>query len=356
MRFSRLPVMRPSFPPTSNYLPRLEDVRKSGIYSNYGPQVKELELRFANRFRVNSGQVAVLSNATAALTGLVHLVKPATTWIVPTWTFSASALAVAQGGGRISFADVGFESHRVPDHEWTHSETALITLPFGTGIPETWIAQKQYPRVIDAAASLATVTDLSRLPEDSSIVFSLHATKYLGIGEGAVVVSGSEAVIDELRAWTNFGFSGSNESTIIGTNAKMSEFQAVIAHCVLDSEVETKKMWTNIRALSIRVSEQLGIDIPEISHRSIAPYWIVDLKNESRRKQAEILLEKRNIQTRRWWSSGCHRMPAFAHAVGERSYPITDELAARVLGLPFYIGMPASDFERIFDALSAISD
>lgn len=352
MNTSFLPVMRPNFPSPSIYIQRLEQVHQSGIFSNYGPQVVELEERFAARFKVKPGQVIVLNNATAALTGLVQLCKPAERWTVPAWTFAASVLGVIQGGGHPLLSDAEFPTHRVPDDLWQQSERALITLPFGTGIPEAWIANGRFPKIIDAAASMASVADLSKLPEESSVVFSLHATKYLGIGEGAVVVSGSQSVVSELRAWSNFGFAASRESKTIGTNAKMSEFQAAIAHSVLDREVLTQQRWAEIRKLSIAVSQTLGIDIPELSNNSIAPYWIVDLKNKERRNKAEAALAKQGIDSRRWWSQGCHRMRAFATGVDTESFPVTDHLASSTLGLPFYLGMTQQDFERVFDGLA----
>lgn len=40
-----LPVMRPRLPPPSSFSKRLDDIWKCGIFTNFGPQVQELEVR-----------------------------------------------------------------------------------------------------------------------------------------------------------------------------------------------------------------------------------------------------------------------------------------------------------------------
>ena len=94
------------------------------------------------------------------------------------------------------------------------------------GLPKIWTSPGKYPSIIDGAASLGSIETLKNLPETSNLVFSLHATKYLGSGEGGLVVTGTKEIADELRSWSNFGFQGSRQSMTQGTNAKMSEIQA----------------------------------------------------------------------------------------------------------------------------------
>ncbi len=351
MRLSRLPVMKPTLPPPSAFLPRFEDVHASGLYSNFGPQVTELEERFAKRFNVAPDRVTVLANATLALAGLVALLGPKKNWAVASWTFSATAQAILQGAGQPSFRDVDLSTHRIPDSSWQNERFSIVTLPFGTGVPNRWLEDQHLPLVVDAAASMGSVGDLSRLAGCSSVVFSLHATKYLGAGEGAVIVSGSEGVIGELKSWSNFGFSVNRESQMVGTNAKMSEYQAAIAHCALDAGEKTRATWEKLRRSASEVSDALGIDIPYLSSHSVGPYWIVQFNSRADRDRAEKKLEASEIETRRWWSSGCHKMPAFSSFAEESSLPSTENLADRTLGLPYFLGMTEADFARVHDAL-----
>lgn len=347
----RLPVMRPALPPPPVMIPRFERIHQAGIFSNYGPQVIELEERFAHRFKVAPSQVTVLANATLALTGLVALLGSTERWAVPSWTFSATVQAILMGGGRPEFVDVDEETHRVPDELWHRYSSQIVTLPFGTGVPKEWMQSGHFPLVVDAAASMASVDDLSNLKGSVSVVFSLHATKYLGAGEGAVVVSGSQDVIEELKRWSNFGFSANRQSQVLGTNAKMSEYQAAIAHCALDTEEEHRVLWKKLRFASSEIAVSLNLDVPSISSNSISPYWVVRFESQLARAKAERSLASLGIESRRWWSIGCHRMPAFESFSHPPGYPGTDRLAATILGLPYFLGMGPDDFARVYDAL-----
>lgn len=346
-----LPVMRPRLPNPSSFSSRIEDIWESGVFSNFGPQVQELESRLAKRFRVAPDQVVALSSATAAITGLVAI-SDKTRWRVPSWTFVATPLAVLQAGKSLQFADVSLANQTVSVSEDSSLGT-ITTLPFGVGVPAGTFDQQHTPDIIDAAASLASVTDLRAIPSRSSVVFSLHATKYLGSGEGGVAVVGNSETAKVLRSWANFGFSAGRESFLIGTNAKMSEVQAAIAHACLDQESHERDEWKQLRRHSIEVAEALSIDLPSLSSHSIAPYWIVAFESPRERDIVEAKLQEAGIESRRWWGSGCHSMPSLKDFPRESELRNTESLAQTTLGLPYFRGMKLSDFSMIGEQVKA---
>ena len=343
--------MRPQLPHPSAFSSRIEDIWASGIFSNFGPQVTELESRLAARLNVDPDQVVVLSSATTAIAGLVAISEKAR-WRLPSWTFVATPLAVLQAGKALQFADVCLERQMLPLPEITSVGT-IVTLPFGVGIPSGTFSESHFPDIIDAAASLASVTDLSLLPSHSSVVFSLHATKYLGSGEGGVAVAGNSDTAKVLRSWANFGFSGARESLLVGTNAKMSEVQAAIAHACLDQEEHERDDWSQLRRNSIEVAEALSIGIPFLSSNSIAPYWIVRFESQRERDTVEATLRRAGIESRRWWGSGCHSMPSLEGFPRESDLKNTERLAQTTLGLPYFRGMKRSDFSMVGEQLEA---
>lgn len=345
------PVMRPSLPRPEQFSKRLEDIWNSGIFSNFGPQVQELESRFAKRLNVPADRVVVLSNATAAITGLATISEKAV-WRVPSWTFVATPLGVLQAGKSLQFADVDIDSQMLTT-SCAYEGGSIATLPFGIGIPQEWLNQSSFPDIIDAAASLASVTDLSCLPSTSSLVFSLHATKYLGAGEGGIAICGNSSIAGELRSWANFGFTAERESQRLGTNAKMSEVQAAIAHAALDSEDEERREWEQLRRKSKAVAEMLAIDIPHLSSQSISPYWMVAFETPLARDVAEKKLKEARIQSRKWWGLGCHLMPSMRALPCESELKNTEALAGTTLGLPFFRGMKDEDFEMIGNVVRA---
>lgn len=100
--------------------------------------------------------------------------------------------------------------------------------------------QQGIPVVIDAASSFGTVTseedEASHFGRgfEGAVVFSFHATKSFGIGEGGLVYSMNHDLIKRIRQSGNFGFSSSRESVLQGLNSKMSEYTAAVALATLD--------------------------------------------------------------------------------------------------------------------------
>lgn len=343
--------MKPRLPDTSKFVSRLRAIESAQIYSNYGPQVSELEQRFAARLDVNDDQVVVLANATIGLQAAVSALG-ASGWVAPSWTFTATGLAVLAAGKDLEFIDVDDSSH-FADENLARHQPAVVTLPFGVGLPPRMKSDWNAPLVIDAAASLGNVRGLSGvLGPQAVVVFSLHATKYLGAGEGALVVCGSPSVARSIRTWSNFGFNGDRVSQVPGTNGKMSEFQAVIVHAALDQELEERAAWKGVRALATQVEQVHGIAIPQISADNIGPYWIVRFSCNEARDEAIRVFASHEIETRKWWSDGCHVMPAFSGVPTRGDLRVTNQLARTTLGLPFFRGMSSQDFDRVEAALA----
>ena len=57
-------------------------------------------------------------------------------------------------------------------------------------------------------------------------------------------------------------------------------------------------------------------------------------------------LSARSIETRTWWGQGCHTQPAFADCP-RGALPVTEELGARVLGLPHFPDMRKQDVDLV---------
>lgn len=343
-----VPVMRPVAPPLSKALPRLRNIELSGRFSNFGEQEVELRERFAHWFNVPADRVATAANATLGLTGAIASLE-STKWIVPAFTFPATPAAVLNAGKTLRLADI--------DSTWWLDATKLGRMdsivpvaPFGGDLElQRWAHRERV--VLDAAASIGCQPDLSELREEWAVVFSLHATKVLGAGEGGLVVFGSPDSARRFRAWTNFGFTGTRQSQHLATNAKMSEIQAAFAHAALDAWPTELVEWTAARQLLATVCDELGVDMFESSRSGVNPYFIARFTDAQTTAHVETTLRRRGIESRRWWSDGCHRMPAFrGFATGPM--PETEHAAATSLGLPFFRQLSDEDTERVAEALA----
>jgi dTDP-4-amino-4,6-dideoxygalactose transaminase len=353
----RIPIVKPKLPKALDVLPLLQSIDESHIYTNRGPLVEQLEELYANHFKVKSSQVVALANATLGITGCCAA-SPVTTWHIPSFTFAATGLAVLNSGDSVVFQDVDLKDWQLstefiePNRSHTHG--VIPVLPFGAPLDlEKWSNFKHV--IIDAAASMGSgVFDLSVLPKSWFVVFSLHATKVLGAGEGAVVICGSEENALKLKSWANFGFNANRNSITIGTNAKMSEFAAAYGISSYMGKEKEKIEWLAVQQY---IEKEGGSLFRSVVHDypGFRPYWILQFSNVEQKREIEKILTNMDIQTRSWWASPLHEMPAFSGQQIASEMGNSIFLSSTVLGLPCFRDLHLSDVKLISNVLKANS-
>lgn len=310
---------------------------RTGVFSNFGPLTRELESRYAEFLGVRPEQVVSVANCTLGIEGAIAL-SAAESWLVPDFTFAATGLAVLRSGKPLLLGDVD-------ENTWTllvdllegldERVGVLPVAPFGAALDlNPWIGRRH--AIIDAAASLGTQPDLSSLPKEWCVAFSLHATKVLPAGEGGLVVFGQKASAERFRRWANFGFSDSRTSVYAGTNAKMSEIHAAYGLASLDGWEAERRDWVRARTRAQQACIEAGL--PQQLHPlpGLNPYWIVDCASLRNRERLEARLAESGIASRRWWPAALHEMPAFRSAPLAGSNSSSRLISGRLLGLPMY--------------------
>jgi len=350
----KLPVMKPKIPVFSNVSRYLQSMDESRIYSNRGPLLSQLEERYAEFFNVDRNNLVICSNATLALQGAAFL-SEAKKFYAPAYTFPASLSAVINTGKPLELRDIN-------ESDWTVSTNDLIDIercgliyvsPFGAAIDFEKNSHRKHV-IFDAAASIGSGNfNFAELREDWVVVFSLHATKVLGIGEGGIAIFGSVTAAEKFRSWINFGFSGNRNSVLPGINAKMSEISAAYGLASLDLWRQEENEWSTNIGKARDISLSLGIDSITSNYAGVNPYWIADFRSEEEAMRVEVTLTSSGIGTRRWWGLGCHQMPAFKDLPGESTYPVTDAVSRRTLGLPMFRDFSEKDWDLIASNLEA---
>lgn len=350
--------MRPKLPVAARLAPYLEKIDGNRVYSNFGPLLRGFEERLARGFGAESDQVAVLANATLALGLVLQAVRlKGKKCLMPSWTFVATAHAALAAGLEPYFVDVDPSTWTLDARRVEHVASAMrgeigavvAVAPFGAPLDvASWAEFRRttgIPVVLDCAAGFDTVR-LSDVPT----VLSLHATKAMGIGEGAVVLCGDRALVAETTRRANFGFLGRRVAEVVAINAKMSEYQAAVGHAALDEWPSTRARLMGLADAFRRrfgagpVAMQAGFGIDWISSTCV-----VRLSGEAVHSAARRL-EAKGIETRSWWQRGAHCHPPFA-GFGREPLPVTEVLADATLGLPFYVDLTESEIAEICAAL-----
>ncbi len=351
MSHAPIPVMLPRLPDPSKVAARLADAQRARTYSNFGPQVRELEARYADFLGTTPDRVVSVANATLGIQGALA-VSECRSWRTPSFTFPATPAAVLGAGCEVVWTDIS------PDDWWMEVGEAadssnhglLSVAPFGTGFDlARWGDAVEV--VIDAAASIgAELPPLRSLPSGWAVAFSLHATKVLPAGEGGIVVFGDPDRAQAFRSWSNFGFDGRRESMRVGTNAKMTEITAAFAHASLDDWEREREEWQTAHARARDAERVLGLETVPGTDAQLSPYWIVLLRDSAQADAVEAILGGHQIGTRRWWFPTCHTMAGFQH-LGKPDLPHTGAIAPRIIGLPMFRDLSDSDFHRVVRAV-----
>ena len=358
---ARVSVARPRLPDADAILPYLRRIDNARWYSNFGPLNAELERRLAARL----GEGALVCTAANATLGLALALQamelePGGLVALPAWTFVATAHAVIQAGLVPWFLDVDPES-------WTLSPqtveaalarapgrvvAALPVCPFGAMADlAAWRAFRDATGVkvlIDGAAAFDALAEA-----DPPVCVSLHATKVLGVGEGAFLATTDPELLDRFRRLTVFGFLHTRESQAPSSNAKLSEYSAAVGLAGLDE-------WPSERLRWLRTSQHMRLALlprPDVRFQAgwgrdwVTSVCVVAVPQGSA-GALEARLDASGFETRRWWGDGCHRSPAFADCPrGE--LPVTDALAASTIGLPFAVDLSPDDIQRLAHALGS---
>jgi dTDP-4-amino-4,6-dideoxygalactose transaminase len=228
-------------------------------------------------------------------------------------------------------------------------------MPFGAPIIfENW--QGFNSLVIDAAASLGAIPpDFNKMPQNTMVIFSLHATKIFGAGEGALVVCKNLDLAEKLRAWSNFGFRNSRIADSGGTNAKMSEFTAAIALASIRDRESEIDSWNS----KLEYARQL--DYPNEfrtiveNYPGIRPYWIIQLENLHQKQKMIEHLALNMVETRSWWSTTLSTMPAFTQLKKIINTINSKYFSETHLGLPLWQDISDEQLQHIAKCLKSFN-
>ncbi len=351
LKLDAIRLLVPAMPTPDELRPYLEEISANSWYSNFGPLNTRLEKALSTL-----PCCTVSSGTTGLELALQELNLPPqhARILVPSFTYPATVCAIINAGYTPVFCDVEPSNWCMSEGIARRSEgwydAILPVCTFGTELP--WInSWKGSPAVIDAAAAYLN----HPASEAHATVYSLHATKVPGAGEGGFVV-GSDKTINTVRRLSNFGFNTERHCVASGTNAKLSEYHAAVALASLAHKVDVYAMTDRQLDYQYKLLDlcpDLRFQLRESSGH-----------NHSLRTTMEVLLPAgvdisrvaeymglRGIETRRWYFPLCHSMPAFKKYTKVDNLANSESISARLLGLPYHAFMSGDDITRVATTL-----
>jgi len=213
------------------------------------------------------------------------------------------------------------------------------------------------PVIVDAAASFGVTDNQVHFGKGfpGSIVFSFHATKPFGVGEGGLIYSANTDLISRIRQAENFGFTANRESVLPGLNGKISEYTAAMALSTLehfDQKIKTRQQIYKWYLNQLQKSDCLVNGWSVQQAKGDVPYQFMTICCPDGRHNGDIiqLLASRNIEARTYFSPPCHRHPLFAK-YPHTPLPVTDRISGRILSLPLWEEMSEQDVRLIVEGM-----
>ncbi len=193
--------------------------------------------------------------------------------------------------------------------------------------------------VVDAAASLPSRSGSWRFEKQARYeVFSLHATKVFGIGEGGLVIGDSES-IEKVRQASNFGFV--NDGTIHfrdGLNAKADEFTAARAlarHQIYSDDVEKRREF--VKTYKSVFSENSKIKMLDEGVDAIYSYFPIIFESENQLLNFQKIIAPFIMSRRYYFPTIKSGYSGDAKIVFGESLENSESIARRILCLPVYV-------------------
>lgn len=367
---TNIPFLKPNLPTADDLVPYLREIDGAHLYSNYGPLVTRFERRLLETFFAGRGALVTVCNATLGLMLAIRAVKrPGRYALMPSFTFAATPLAAQWCGLEPYFVDIDphdwtMDAERVRDIVARLGDDIAVVVPyatFGTCLdlaPWSALVERGVPVVIDAAASVGARDGLTHFGAGfpGLVVYSLHATKPFGIGEGGFVHGADADRIAQVRRLANFGFDAARAATDFGLNAKMTEYAAAVGLAQFDRFPAAQAKRDALRARYTAAFAASGLlangrlRFPD--QRGSVPHQFLPLAVRGGSAVALRALQAQGIEARTYFAPACHQQAQFA-GCARGDLANTDALAREVLSLPLWEAMSAADVERVAATLVA---
>ncbi|OCA88269.1 transcriptional regulator [Bacillus sp. FJAT-27225] len=345
-------------------LTALDDVMSKSHFI-LGDNVKKLEKDIADYSGVAHG-IGVANGSDAIHIALEACgVGPGDEVIVPSFTFFATAGAVARTGATPVFVEIDPKTFNIDpasiEAAVTEKTKAIIPVHlYGQmadmdGIVE--IAKKHDLYIIeDAAQAIGAKYKGKNVGElGTAATYSFFPTKNLGAyGDAGMLVTKDEELAEKMRVIRVHGSKPKYYHHVLGYNSRLDELQAAILNVKfphLDSwtELRREKAENYTKLLNESVPQVVTPFIEEHNFHVFHQYTI----RVERRDELQAFLKDNGISTMIYYPKPLHLQPVFAElGYKEGDLPITEKACAEALSLPMFPELKLEEQEYVVSKIA----
>jgi len=344
-----LPLIQVNPPSIEDSMQLIKVAYSNGIFSN-SAELQRLASETLSKHVSTEFSGYLASNNTMALTAcLLSIGVRGKHVIVSNFTFAATLDAVILAGGIPLVCDIDEESLVLnfedvkyfldsPEFEIVAVMPTRV-LGFVTDLSKLVQLCDSFdvPVVVDAAACFPARSNSWNFQSQAKFeVFSLHATKVFGIGEGGLVVGNDEAISD-VRSKSNFGLVNDVNGFTDGLNAKADEFtasRALARFPMYQLDVNQRQKFVSVYQEILATGKSIRLMLE--NEFTIYSYFPLIFQTEASMLEFQQVL-KPFLTTRRYYfptiKSG-YKGDSQVHF--SNKLDISESIAPRILCLPVY--------------------
>ena len=352
---------------------RLNAVLDHGGYI-MGAEVAELERSFCDRLGVKH-TISCSSGTDALILGLLGLgVNPGDGVIVPSFTFAASAEAIAVLGACPVFAEVdagsfNLDAERLGDALTAGQEAGLNMvgiIPVGLfGQPAAldqicaFAAEKGLWVMDDAAQSFGAMCGGQAVGRfGAATATSFFPAKPLGCyGDGGALFTDDDHLAELARSARVHGQGADKyENERIGMTARLDTMQAAVLLAklgIFDDELTLRQQAADRYAECLAGS---GVTLPVLDEGATSSWaqYVIRLPHGTDRQAVQDKMKADGVPTAVYYPRPMHTQKPYArYPVAKGGLAVTEALAADVLALPMHPYLSQADQDKVADALTA---
>ena len=345
-------VTKSFLPPLEEYATWLTDIWQRNQLTNNGPLVRQLEQQLTRE--LDGAYVHFTTNGTLALQLAIRALALEGEIITTPFSYVATTSAILWENCTPVFVDIDAQTLCLDPaliEAAITPRTSAILATHVYGYPcdvdaIARIAERHHLRVIyDGAHAFGTrLKGRSLLTYGDVTACSFHATKLFHTGEGGALVTHQPDLATRIGLLKSFGHVG-DEHYLPGINGKASELHAAMGLCLLPRVPEFIRTRAELHALYRHELRGLPLTYPykvaTISYNYA--YFPVIFDSYPQLLAVRQALAAEQVDTRRYFFPSLNQLP---YVTGE-ACPVSEDMAARVLCLPFYQELPPEQVRRI---------
>lgn len=329
-----------------------------------GPEVSAFEREFADYVGAEHG-VGVGNGTDALMIALRAVgVQAGDDVVVPSFTFYASAEAVAAIGARPVFCDIDPETFNVTrasvEAALTPATKAVLAVHlFGLPAPMgdlRKLTEERGIKLVEDAAQAAGAR-LDGAPAGSlgdAAAFSFFPSKNLGaFGDAGIITTNDAGVAERSDLLRRHGSTDKQRHDYVGYNSRLDAMQAALLRVLLPH----LDAWNGARRAAAAVYAEAGIAKaanPQSVAAGAEPVFHLYVVSHDEPERAVLALAGEGIEARGYYRTPTHLQPAMTEFNSGSELPGTTAAAAANIALPISPVITAGQVQRVVAALDGV--